>query len=378
MQASGSSPHIVYLDRDLTDTEMVQLYNSCDCLVHPYRGEGFALPVLEAMSCALPVIVTAGGATDDFVDDRTGFKIPATRQVFGDRSISGLKTAADLWLLQPDLDALTSALVYVYSNRESARETGRRARASVEDGWTWKHAAEKALRRIEALKALPVFRDLKHVDAAILLDLSDVDQLSVVADSIKRNSYASVAIYARARGDAAGLQDFRARHSDVEILEYGDFSSSIATLGRRVRARYLVTVSEPLRFSKNWLRQLVEIGSRDPKPHVVVPYVDPEASAEHEESEFQRLARVRWRKYRGASREIREISGGCALAAWACLPLCAGEPIHDSRSWLLLLQARGAPVYLAEDTCVGDLPASASPAAIADSLGTPSAFPTMA
>src|SRR5262249_19213912 len=143
--ASGSAPHIVYLDRDLSDTEMVQLYNSCHCLVHPYRGEGFGLPVLEAMSCALPVIVTAGGATDDFVDDSTGFKIPATRHVFGDRSISGLKTAADLWLLEPDLEALASALVYVYTNRENARETGRRARARVEDGWTWKHAAEKAL-----------------------------------------------------------------------------------------------------------------------------------------------------------------------------------------------------------------------------------------
>jgi len=142
-----------------------------------------------------------------------------------------------------------------------------------------------------------------------------------------------------------------------------------------VRARYLITVSEPLRFSKNWLKQLEEVGSRDPKPHVVVPYVDPEASAEHEEVEFQRLARARWRKWRGSSREVREISGGCALTTWECLSLCAGEPIHDSRAWLLLLQARGVRVYLAEDTCVGDIPTPA--AAITNSLGTPSAFPTM-
>ena len=41
------------------------LYRACDVLVHPYRGEGFAMPVLEAMACGLPVIVTNGGPTDD-------------------------------------------------------------------------------------------------------------------------------------------------------------------------------------------------------------------------------------------------------------------------------------------------------------------------
>jgi glycosyltransferase involved in cell wall biosynthesis len=114
LQSQTNVPHILYLDRDLTDDQMVQLYNACDCLVHPYRGEGFALPVLEAMSCALPVVVTAGGATDDFVDDKTGYRIPARRQVFGDRAISGLKTVGDLWLLEPDIEALIQTLTRVF------------------------------------------------------------------------------------------------------------------------------------------------------------------------------------------------------------------------------------------------------------------------
>jgi glycosyltransferase involved in cell wall biosynthesis len=30
--------------------DLPRLYAACDALVHPYRGEGFALPVLEAMA----------------------------------------------------------------------------------------------------------------------------------------------------------------------------------------------------------------------------------------------------------------------------------------------------------------------------------------
>ena len=50
------------LDDELDDDEVAALYRACDVLVHPYRGEGFAMPVLEAMACGLPVITTGGRA----------------------------------------------------------------------------------------------------------------------------------------------------------------------------------------------------------------------------------------------------------------------------------------------------------------------------
>jgi glycosyltransferase involved in cell wall biosynthesis len=59
------------------DDEMPGLYAACDSLVHPSRGEEFGLPIAEAMACGLPVVVTAGGAADDFCDDRTAYRIPA-------------------------------------------------------------------------------------------------------------------------------------------------------------------------------------------------------------------------------------------------------------------------------------------------------------
>ena len=52
---------IEYHECALNDQEMAGLYAACDCLAHPYRGEGFALPVVEAMACGLPAIVTGAG-----------------------------------------------------------------------------------------------------------------------------------------------------------------------------------------------------------------------------------------------------------------------------------------------------------------------------
>jgi glycosyltransferase involved in cell wall biosynthesis len=66
---------ISVLSGNLDQRQLRQLFAMSDAYVSPYRAEGFNLPVLEAMGCATPVIVTAGGATDDFVDARLSHRI---------------------------------------------------------------------------------------------------------------------------------------------------------------------------------------------------------------------------------------------------------------------------------------------------------------
>jgi glycosyltransferase involved in cell wall biosynthesis len=61
----GKRVHMI--DGNLDFESMRWLFSACDCYLAPYMGEGFNLPVLEAMACGLPLIVTKGGATDDFV-----------------------------------------------------------------------------------------------------------------------------------------------------------------------------------------------------------------------------------------------------------------------------------------------------------------------
>ena len=77
VKSRSGAPEIVYIDRELSLREVAGLYTACNCLVHPYRGEGFGLPIAEAMASGLPVIVTGYGAALDFCTPENAFLLPA-------------------------------------------------------------------------------------------------------------------------------------------------------------------------------------------------------------------------------------------------------------------------------------------------------------
>jgi glycosyltransferase involved in cell wall biosynthesis len=62
---------------NITQSQLAQLYGVCDCYVSPYRAEGFNLPTLEALACGKPIIVSSGGATDDFCHGPAVSRIPS-------------------------------------------------------------------------------------------------------------------------------------------------------------------------------------------------------------------------------------------------------------------------------------------------------------
>lgn len=151
-QSIAHAPEILYLNEELSPDLLPGLYTACNCFVLPYRGEGFGLPVLEAMACGLPVIVTAGGATDDFVRDEFAWRIPAVKKVFG-HEVSGMKLAGDGWLLEPDLAALGEAMRAAFASQDSCRERGQLASRHAQENWSWKNSATIVAERIQKLAA---------------------------------------------------------------------------------------------------------------------------------------------------------------------------------------------------------------------------------
>ncbi|HEV2764880.1 MAG TPA: glycosyltransferase family 4 protein, partial [Pyrinomonadaceae bacterium] len=147
MQRDVSAPEVVYLTDDVSDREVGCLYASCDCLVHPFRGEGFALPVAEAMGTGLPVIVTRGGPCDDYATDETAYFLPS-RLV---HAPMWEETVSPACVLEPDADALVELMRRVVRERDAARALGLRASRSIHESLTWERAARLALQRCDAL-----------------------------------------------------------------------------------------------------------------------------------------------------------------------------------------------------------------------------------
>lgn len=150
IQKRPNTPEILYLDQDMTVEEIASIYRACDCLVAPYRGEGFLLPALEAMACGLPVIVTAGGATSDFVRGTSGWFIPSQLVSLGHQLGSEMPLAKEGWWLEPDADVLSGMLRWTFSNPSIVKEKGEAAAKEAKE-WTWKNAAEIASQRLYEL-----------------------------------------------------------------------------------------------------------------------------------------------------------------------------------------------------------------------------------
>lgn len=110
------------------------LYGVADAYVSPYRAEGFNLPVLEAIACGRPVIVTEGGATDAFCPREVALRVPGTP---GAR----LEGGAVARFIEPDLAAVMDAIDVVIAGGglDSAAQT--RARNELLPRFSWPAAA---------------------------------------------------------------------------------------------------------------------------------------------------------------------------------------------------------------------------------------------
>lgn len=68
----GVRDRFLLVDGNLTDRSMAGLYASCDAFLCASRGEGFCLPVAQAMAAGVPVISTTSGGIGDFFDESCG------------------------------------------------------------------------------------------------------------------------------------------------------------------------------------------------------------------------------------------------------------------------------------------------------------------
>jgi glycosyltransferase involved in cell wall biosynthesis len=145
MELPPSPPVVVMVNPGFAGYQMGALYRSADCFVLPTRGEGFGMPVLEAMACGLPTIATAWSGPADFLHEGVGFPLEVASLVPAETRCpyyEGFEWA------QPDFEHLRFLMRQVFSSPDAARRKGLAAAAEVAASRTWEHVASRVKARL--------------------------------------------------------------------------------------------------------------------------------------------------------------------------------------------------------------------------------------
>lgn len=147
-------PAIHLINENMSIGQINSLYQQADALVAPSRGEGFGMPMAEAMLWDVPVITTGYGGQTDFCTADTAWLVdyrfdPVQRR---------MKQFDSLWV-EPDVLHLMSIMRGLYA--QSQTEAGQaaikaktqRARETIKTGWCWQHVAGRLLAAIDDMSA---------------------------------------------------------------------------------------------------------------------------------------------------------------------------------------------------------------------------------
>lgn len=127
---------------------MGSLYRSADCFVLPTRGEGWGMPILEAMACGTPTIATNWSAQTEFFNEITGYPINLKKLVPAEARCpyyDGFKWA------EPDFEHLAFLMRHVYENHKAVQKKSMKTAQDILEKWTWDQTALKIKSRLQTI-----------------------------------------------------------------------------------------------------------------------------------------------------------------------------------------------------------------------------------
>lgn len=137
----GATHQVLLLMNELTPGQMHGLYRQADLLVAPSRGEGFGLPMAEAMLLDLPVVATGYGGQTDFCTAETAWLISSNLVP----ARSHLSLPGSLWA-EPSVPSLVAQLDSLLGmNHAEKSEKIRVARLLVQNLYRPEAIAKKIL-----------------------------------------------------------------------------------------------------------------------------------------------------------------------------------------------------------------------------------------
>lgn len=219
IQLSGLEPKCVATPpayefmRGMIGTDyMRNVYCASDVLMNCTRGEGFGVPIIEAMSCGTPAIVTDATAMPELIDVGAGYKCAVADKFF----------YMDSYQFIPSVTSIVDCLEQAYADKQSGElaKMGERARAGMVANYDadyvtetyWKPVLEKIAGELADMKA----KTQKRADQRAALRANG-GVVSAQSNEVFTQN-----------GELVAITDNRAPVDEVHIL-IGDAGSKLST-----------------------------------------------------------------------------------------------------------------------------------------------------
>ena len=129
----------LHVDESTSRGALAEMYRGADAFVLPTRGEGWGLPIAEAMASGLPVIATNFSGPTAFLTDDNSYPLRVARRLPGGQA-------------EPSVADVAQAMRRVRENTKEARRKGERARADMAAKFSSHVVAAAARARLEQIR----------------------------------------------------------------------------------------------------------------------------------------------------------------------------------------------------------------------------------
>lgn len=145
---ANERPLIVYDFNIYSDEVLASLYKGCNCFVLPSRGEGWSLPMCEAMSMELPTIGTRWSGNLDFMTDENSYLINIDGFALEPRCNWVTGYYINQKFAVPNEDHLVMLMRHVFENQDEGIMKGKIARDCMVNNFDWKISCAKMKNRL--------------------------------------------------------------------------------------------------------------------------------------------------------------------------------------------------------------------------------------
>ncbi len=179
---------ILLIEEEMSFAHINYLYTLADILVAPSRGEGFGLPMAEAMLFELPVVTTAFGGQGDFCTEETCWLV--------DYSFKRAKTHFDLfdsYWAEPSVKSLKNRIVELcHLPKKEIEKRTKKAKQTILAKYTWQKVSQNIEKALS--KKVP---SSKPVSLAVVSTFNSKCGIAEYTDSLlKHLSVQNIEIYA--------------------------------------------------------------------------------------------------------------------------------------------------------------------------------------